>query len=195
MIGAAPGGPGRPGAPARRPAADAPDLGAGTGGSSGCCGCMWPASSPSPWSGVWTSATPCWRSPRWRCSRWPPRTRPWAGGPVGGGRARPRLRGPAPHPPRGAGPTAVFNHPAAQQAPWKWALIHGRFVLAASVAYLVNSRSASVRRSRSAGCQPPGGAGPHRPLTGVPNRGPLHRPAGPLRRRGVRAPAAGVRAR
>jgi len=37
-------------------------------------------------------------------------------------------------------PTAVFNHPAAQQAPWKWALIHGGFVLAASVACLVNWR-------------------------------------------------------
>jgi diguanylate cyclase (GGDEF)-like protein len=37
-------------------------------------------------------------------------------------------------------PTDVFNHPAAQRAPLKWALIHGAFVLAASVAYLVNWR-------------------------------------------------------
>src|SRR5918992_724883 len=37
-------------------------------------------------------------------------------------------------------PTDVYNHPAAWQHPWKWALIHGGFVLAASVAYLVNWR-------------------------------------------------------
>jgi diguanylate cyclase (GGDEF)-like protein len=37
-------------------------------------------------------------------------------------------------------PTDVFNHAAAQRAPLKWALIHGAFVLAASVAYLVNWR-------------------------------------------------------
>jgi diguanylate cyclase len=37
-------------------------------------------------------------------------------------------------------PTDVFNHPAAWHQPWKWALIHGGFVLAASVAYLVNWR-------------------------------------------------------
>jgi hypothetical protein len=34
-------------------------------------------------------------------------------------------------------PTGVFNHPAAQRAPLRWALIHGAFVLAASLAYLV----------------------------------------------------------
>ena len=37
-------------------------------------------------------------------------------------------------------PTQVSNHPAAEHTPWKWALIHGAFVLAASVAYLVNWR-------------------------------------------------------
>ena len=37
-------------------------------------------------------------------------------------------------------PTDVFNHPAALRSPWKWALVHGAFVLAASVAYLVNWR-------------------------------------------------------
>ena len=37
-------------------------------------------------------------------------------------------------------PAQVFNHPAAERAPFKWALIHGGFVLAASVAYLVNWR-------------------------------------------------------
>src|SRR5215218_5452347 len=37
-------------------------------------------------------------------------------------------------------PHDVFNHAAAVRSPWKWALIHGAFVLAASVAYLVNWR-------------------------------------------------------
>ena len=77
-------------------------------------------------------------------------------------------------------PTDVFNHPAALRAPWKWALIHGGFVLAASVAYLANWRlsehqAIEISRHRLAG------------------RGPLHRPAGAVRRGGVRAPAAGVR--
>ena len=34
-------------------------------------------------------------------------------------------------------PDAVFNHPAAWASPWKWAAIHGGFVLAASAAQLV----------------------------------------------------------
>ena len=38
-----------------------------------------------------------------------------------------------------AQPTPLM-HAAAQWTPWKWALIHGGFVLAASVAYLVNWR-------------------------------------------------------
>jgi hypothetical protein len=33
-------------------------------------------------------------------------------------------------------PESVYNHPAAVQSPWKWALVHGAFVLAASVASL-----------------------------------------------------------
>ena len=33
-------------------------------------------------------------------------------------------------------PTAVFNHPDAWLNPWKWAFIHGGFVLAGSAAYL-----------------------------------------------------------
>src|SRR5919107_1893253 len=48
-------------------------------------------------------------------------------------------------------PGDVYNHPAAWQQPWKWALIHGSFVLAASVAYLVNwrlSESQAVEISR-----------------------------------------------
>lgn len=34
-------------------------------------------------------------------------------------------------------PDAVYNHPAARAEPWKWALVHGGFVLAASVTYLL----------------------------------------------------------
>ena len=34
-------------------------------------------------------------------------------------------------------PTAVFNHPAALRQPWKWAGIHGAFVLAESVVLLI----------------------------------------------------------
>ena len=33
-------------------------------------------------------------------------------------------------------PRSVYNHPAAWNNPWKWAAIHGAFVLAASVANL-----------------------------------------------------------
>src|SRR5829696_1223395 len=148
-------------------------------------------------------------------------------------------------------PHGVFNHEAALRSPWKWALIHGAFVLGASVACLVNWRlserqaveiSRLVSRleglaapTRSPGC-PTGGSGSRscpgswsgpgawapglrghdrpgqlhglqrqlRPPGRRPGaqgggqrlagRGALHRPAGPLRRGGVRAPAAGVRA-
>ena len=34
-------------------------------------------------------------------------------------------------------PMSVYNHPAAWEQPWEWALIHGAFVLAASVANLL----------------------------------------------------------
>jgi diguanylate cyclase len=34
-------------------------------------------------------------------------------------------------------PEAVFNHPAALKAPWKWAAVHGAFVLAESVVLLI----------------------------------------------------------
>jgi PAS domain S-box-containing protein len=37
-------------------------------------------------------------------------------------------------------PTAVYNHPAAIAQPWLWAAVHGAFVLAASVASIVNWR-------------------------------------------------------
>jgi diguanylate cyclase (GGDEF)-like protein len=65
----------------------------------------------------------------------------------------------------------VFNHPAAWQQPWKWALIHGGFVLAASVAYLVNwrlSERQAVEISRLVSRLE--GLARTDPLTGVPNR-------------------------
>jgi diguanylate cyclase (GGDEF)-like protein len=68
-------------------------------------------------------------------------------------------------------PTDVYNHPAALQHPWKWALIHGGFVLAASVAYLVNwrlSESQAVEISRLVSRLE--GLARTDPLTGVPNR-------------------------
>jgi diguanylate cyclase (GGDEF)-like protein len=68
-------------------------------------------------------------------------------------------------------PTQVFNHPAAERTPWKWALIHGAFVLAASVAYLVNwrlSERQAVEISRLVSRLE--GLARTDPLTGVPNR-------------------------
>ena len=68
-------------------------------------------------------------------------------------------------------PTGVFNHAAALRSPWKWALVHGAFVLAASVAYLVNWRLSELQAieinrlvSRLEGLARTD------PLTGVPNR-------------------------
>jgi GGDEF domain-containing protein len=68
-------------------------------------------------------------------------------------------------------PAEVFNHPAAQHSPWKWALIHGGFVLGASVAYLVNwrlSERQAVEISRLVSRLE--GLARTDPLTGVPNR-------------------------
>jgi diguanylate cyclase (GGDEF)-like protein len=68
-------------------------------------------------------------------------------------------------------PTDVYNHPAALRAPWKWALIHGAFVLAASVAYVVNwrlSERQAVEISRLVSRLE--GLARTDPLTGVPNR-------------------------
>ena len=68
-------------------------------------------------------------------------------------------------------PTSVYNHPAAWQAPWTWALIHGGFVLAASVAYLVNwrlSEGQAVEISRLVNRLE--GLARTDALTGVPNR-------------------------
>jgi len=68
-------------------------------------------------------------------------------------------------------PAQVFNHAAAERAPFKWALIHGAFVLAASVAYLVNwrlSERQAIEISRLVSRLE--GLARTDPLTGVPNR-------------------------
>jgi diguanylate cyclase (GGDEF)-like protein/PAS domain S-box-containing protein len=46
-------------------------------------------------------------------------------------------------------PRNVFNHPAAWSTPWKWALIHALFVLAASAAQLVSWRVVEEEHERS----------------------------------------------
>jgi diguanylate cyclase (GGDEF)-like protein len=53
-------------------------------------------------------------------------------------------------------PGSVYDHPAAIANPWKWALIHGTFVLAASAAHIVAWRT-SENQLRD-------------PLTGLPSR-------------------------
>jgi diguanylate cyclase len=54
-------------------------------------------------------------------------------------------------------PETVFNHPGALEQPWTWALIHGGFVLAASVAHIVAWRTNENQLLRD-------------PLTGLPSR-------------------------
>ena len=46
-------------------------------------------------------------------------------------------------------PESVYNHGAAQANPWKWALIHGFFVTAASVAMIVSWRLSEYERGRA----------------------------------------------
>src|SRR5262245_41271139 len=46
-------------------------------------------------------------------------------------------------------PTMVYNHPDAWLHPWKWAAIHGGFVLAASVASLVNWQLNETARAQT----------------------------------------------
>jgi hypothetical protein len=68
-------------------------------------------------------------------------------------------------------PTEVYNHPAAWRAPWTWALIHGGFVVAASVASLVTwrlSETQAIEISRLV-CRLEGLARTD-PLTGISNR-------------------------
>jgi diguanylate cyclase len=68
-------------------------------------------------------------------------------------------------------PTEVYDHPAAWQAPWKWALIHGGFVLAASIAYLVNWRLSETQATEiSRLVSRLNGLARTDPLTGIPNR-------------------------
>jgi len=54
-------------------------------------------------------------------------------------------------------PEQVYNHPDAVAHPWRWALIHGAFVLAASVAHIVAWRTNETQLLRD-------------PLTGLPSR-------------------------
>ena len=76
--------------------------------------------------------------------------------------------------PRWDGPAGDCCPPAsssALRAPWKWALIHGGFVLAASVAYLVNwrlSEHQAIEISRLVSRLE--GLARTDPITGVPNR-------------------------
>jgi diguanylate cyclase len=68
-------------------------------------------------------------------------------------------------------PNAVFNHAAAMRSPGKWAVIHGVFVLGASVAYLVSwrlSERQAIEISRLVSRLE--GLARTDPLTGVPNR-------------------------
>jgi diguanylate cyclase len=54
-------------------------------------------------------------------------------------------------------PESVYNHPDAVGHPWRWALVHGGFVLAASVAHIVAWRTNENQLLRD-------------PLTGLPSR-------------------------
>ena len=54
-------------------------------------------------------------------------------------------------------PESVYNHPSAVEHPWRWALIHGAFVLAASAAHIVAWRTNENQLLRD-------------PLTGLPSR-------------------------
>ena len=54
-------------------------------------------------------------------------------------------------------PQSVYNHPDAVAHPWRWALVHGGFVLAASVAHIVAWRTNENQLLRD-------------PLTGLPSR-------------------------
>ena len=54
-------------------------------------------------------------------------------------------------------PESVYNHPDAIEHPWRWALVHGGFVLAASVAHIVAWRTNEDQLLRD-------------PLTGLPSR-------------------------
>ena len=46
-------------------------------------------------------------------------------------------------------PSAVYNHPAAIAHPWQWAALHGGFVLAASIASIVNWRIYETTRAQA----------------------------------------------
>ena len=46
-------------------------------------------------------------------------------------------------------PSSVFNHAAAQNDPWTWALIHGLFVTAASIVLIISWRISEIERERA----------------------------------------------
>ncbi len=46
-------------------------------------------------------------------------------------------------------PTYVYNHPAAWAHPWRWAAVHGLFVIAASVASLITWRNDEAARTET----------------------------------------------
>jgi signal transduction histidine kinase len=46
-------------------------------------------------------------------------------------------------------PSSVYNHGAAQQSPWKWALIHGFFVTAACVVLIISWRVNETERAKA----------------------------------------------
>src|SRR5712691_1143744 len=46
-------------------------------------------------------------------------------------------------------PSSVYNHPAAIAHPWQWAALHGGFVLAASIASIVNWRVHEAIRAQA----------------------------------------------
>jgi len=58
-------------------------------------------------------------------------------------------------------PEAVYNHPAAQAHPWRWATIHGAFILVACGTALTGWRLKEEERARAE----------TDPLTDLPNRG------------------------
>ena len=72
---------------------------------------------------------------------------------------------------------SVYDHADAAEHPWRWALIHAAFVLAASVTHITSWRTNEQQLLRD-------------PLTGLPSRVLLHEPTGRPRSSAWSAPAA-----
>lgn len=47
-------------------------------------------------------------------------------------------------------PSAVFNHPAALEHPWRWAVLHGAFILGESIALLTTWRVSEAEQDETA---------------------------------------------